>query len=172
MSEPARPVVLLDLRFDDGALVARAHTVEVAEGVERLGVRWEHAPDEPGFVAIGDGVAHMPAATVTAITEDDVALTATGVQCWSWQRELAAENPWLMLMIVLPPGHTFASATPGPVAAKLHRDRIAVTTMMQADPDGLGELAFTLAPTSDPAAAVRVLATAGSRLASTDSRTE
>jgi hypothetical protein len=172
MSEPARPLVLLDLRFDDGALVARAFTVEVADGVERLGVRWEHAPDEPGFVAIGDGVAHMPASVVTAITEADVALEPTGVQRWSWHRELPAESPWLMLMIVLPPGHTFTSATPGPVAAKLHRDRIAVTTMMQADADGRGELGFALAPTADAAAAVQILATAGSRLASTDSRTE
>lgn len=172
MSEPARPLVLLDLRFDAGTLIARTYTVEVADGVERLGVRWEQPPDEPGFVAIGDDVAHMPASVVTAITEDEIALEPTGVQRWSWQRALPAENPWLMLMIVLPPGHTFTSASPGPVAAKLHADRIAVTTMMQADADGRGELAFALAPTADPTAAVHVLATAGSRLASTDSRTE
>jgi hypothetical protein len=142
-------LVVLDLLLVQGVLVGRIEYVEGGNEHERLTVLWKVDGTPNGFFPAGHGVASVKqSAGVFALTAAEQSeIPSLGNGRWVWPQELPHAQSWLMVIMILPAGHTLAEATPAPVRAKEFRERLAVYYIAKADePGGRISIEWSLAP--------------------------
>jgi hypothetical protein len=133
-------LVVLDLSLVGDSLVGKIEYVEGGNTHERLSVLWTVDPDRapPGYFSVGGGVVYVKEAngvcSITAAEHGEI--PSLGAGRWAWMQGLPPEQDQLMVVMILPEGHTIDEADPLPVRAKQHRGRIAVYYFVQADQPG------------------------------------
>lgn len=121
-------LVVLDLHFRKDLLVATVDEIKPAKGGfprGQLRVVWDMPPNSGEYYSVGNGVVHVshpPGFEMSA--GSDATTDSFNELRYAWKH--FAQGDGLMLVLVLPKGHTLATAQPMPRSAKVFRGRIAV----------------------------------------------
>ena len=123
-------LIVLDLTFREDTLVSIVEQIvppQKGPAMEWLRVRF-HEPPEPGFYAVGDGVAFVsaPKRFKHSRPAEEVDIPTIGNLRYCWTN--VAQGDGLMLVLVLPKGYSLdlSACDPLPRSAKEFRGRIAV----------------------------------------------
>ena len=115
-------LVILHTAFsDEQVLVGRA---EYIEGSGALSVRWGIGFPPPGYTEEGGGVVFVANQSPHRSPPDENASIERRQNHYYYQEGLTGAL-WMMLVIVLPPGHVLGDANPAPAASRLFGDRLA-----------------------------------------------
>lgn len=116
---PPYLVILHSSFSNENILVGRAEYIE-ASGV--LSVRWGIGLPPPGFTEEGGGVVFVANQSPGRSPPDENAGIERRHGCYFYQEGLK-DAPWMMLVMILPPGHVLGDANPTPAASRLFGDR-------------------------------------------------
>jgi hypothetical protein len=115
-------LVILDSAFSSQhVLGGRAEYVE-ADATGKLSVRWGIGAAPPGYREEGGGVVFVANQNPQHPPPDENADIQFRHGRYSYQEGLTGA-PWMMLVMVLPPGHVLDIATPAPAASRLFGHR-------------------------------------------------
>lgn len=113
-------LVILDTSFSsENVLVGRAEYIE-ANGT--LSVRWGIGSPPTGYKEEGGGVVFVANQSPGHSPPDENARIESSHGGYFYQEGLTGA-PWMMLVMILPPGHVLGDATPTPAASRLFRGR-------------------------------------------------
>jgi hypothetical protein len=128
-------LVVLDLDFASGELRGTLEYVETSMSGEELRVCWDGAPQIPGYFPVGGGVAHVYETDNLLVLpkRENVAPMPLGAARYSWQEGLRRDDPWLMLILVLPPRYTLRDPLPVPIGAAEFQGRLALFWILEGD---------------------------------------
>jgi len=113
-------LVILDSSFSsENILVGRAEYIE-ASGT--LSVRWGIGSPPTGYKEEGGGVVFVANQSPRRSPPDENAAIELRGGHYFYQEGLTGA-PWMMLVMILPPGHVLGDATPAPAASRLFGDR-------------------------------------------------
>jgi hypothetical protein len=128
-------LIVFNSRLDDDRLVGNVEYIEAIDK-ERLRVRWNSRICPEGYKPVGEGVAYykeddfvikMP---VNSHAEPDI--LGPPIR-YRWTQGLRSELLFVMIILILPNGHTLLNPTPLPSNAKAFNDRLAVYWMLEGD---------------------------------------
>src|SRR6266481_5125214 len=144
-------LVVLDLNLRDGGLTGNIERVSPPqEGASRgaLRVRFDARTKEPGFYAVGNGVAWVsqPTGYVHSAREPAGSIPSAGGLKFYYNHVAYGEG--LMVVLVLPKGYTLADSSPPPRGAKEFRGRIAVYFKPSGSFGSEARVAWTLTQTA------------------------
>ena len=113
-------LVILDTAIaGERALVGRA---EYIEAQTTLSVRWGIGSPPAGYAAEGGGVVFVANQSPHRSPPDEHVEITLRDGRYSYQEGLKAA-PWMMLVMILPPGRVLDASTPAPAASRLFGDR-------------------------------------------------
>jgi TIR domain len=116
-------LVILHSSFSNGnVLVGRA---EYIEALGTLSVRWGIGTPPTGYIEEGGGVVFVANQSPRRPPPDENARIELRQGHYFYQEGLTGA-PWMMLVMILPPGHVLGDASPAPAASRLFGDRLAV----------------------------------------------
>lgn len=114
-------LVILHTAFsNENVLVGRAEYIE-ARGT--LSVRWGIGSPPAGYTEEGGGVVFVANQSLRRSPPDENARIELRHGRYFYQEGLTGA-PWMMLVMILPPGHVLGDASPAPAASRLFGDRL------------------------------------------------
>ena len=114
-------LVILDTSFSsEKVLAGRA---EYIDANETLSVRWGIGSPPTGYAEEGGGVVFVAKQSPHRSPPDENASIELRHGRYFYQEGLRGGAPWMMLVMILPPGHVLGDATPAPAASRLFGDR-------------------------------------------------
>jgi len=146
-------LVILDSSFSsENILVGRAEYIE-ASGT--LSVRWGIGSPPAGYTEEGGGVVFVANQSTRRSPPDENARIEPRQGSYFYQEGLTGA-PWMMLVMILPPGHVLGDTTPAPAASRLFGDRQATYWRLSPAPGvpQYVELRWSLRRVSDVAKAL------------------
>ena len=119
-------LVILDLFFDDSLLKCKVEYVKPAEtGSDGLKVRWGVGLPPVGYEPRGDGVVFVANGSRSNPAPDERVIHRVAGR-YTFSEGLPRGAPWLMLVVILPQGHTLVRPDPSLAGSHLFKDRLAV----------------------------------------------
>ncbi len=127
-----------DLYIQSGELKGSLEYVEILGETQRLRVLWSVDDQPEGFFPVGGGVAYVYGTESVVLMPISKAATPepVGHSRYRLVQGLSPEEPWLMLIMILPQGFTLVDPKPGPVRAKPFKGRLALYWILEGDKFG------------------------------------
>ena len=141
--EPGQ-LTVIDLAFEGDKLLCGITRVE-APLKEWLAVSWASTQTPTSYIPVAAGVVYIRSHTQLDLISASGTVDHLGNSEYGWREPVHGHG--LMLVLILPPGHTLAGSEPGIEAAKLTADgRIAVYTMVGLGDGGRAAARWKLSP--------------------------
>jgi len=119
-------LVILDTCFDDSLLKCKVEYIKPSEmGPDHLKVRWGVGSPPVGYSPRGDGVVFVANGCNASPAPDERVIHRVDGR-YTFSEGLPSAAPWLMLVVVLPRGHTLVRPDPPLAGSHLVKDRLAV----------------------------------------------
>lgn len=140
-------LVIFDARLVNQQLLGSCQYIEPSGPRSRLRVRWAVESQPEGFAAVGGGVAYVYAEdgefSSVPISNDAIPIDL-GENRYRWIEGLNVGVPWVMFILILPPGHTLSEASPTPAGARVFQERLALYWVLRGDDLGRTAVSWTL----------------------------
>lgn len=131
-------LVVWDLDYQDGELKGTLEYVEILVKQQRLRVLWSVEDQPEGYFPVGDGVAYVYGAESVVLTPISKAALPEPISDSRYRlvQGLAPEEPWLMMIVILPFGYSLVDPKPLPARAKSFKRRLALYWILEGDKFG------------------------------------
>ena len=131
-------LVIFNSRFENDKLMGTVEYVECGSPKpnKRLRVRWGVESKPEDYISVGEGIAFVynknNEVEILPKSIDD-APKPLGNDQYLWSEGLDFDIPWLMFILILPPGYTLDDPDPKPAGTKIFQERMALYWTLPGD---------------------------------------